>query len=145
MAKKQGQHPMTDRAAAAAQYDHFKTLVSSTLDNAVAVGHGHAVGSGLNRYDGSAQVSHAMPPAMDILDDEFDSPEQRRAMRRRHAELGVRMQRIAVAALEELERKMASGEPLNLTRAQAETLRSAGEKIEREALGGDPDSLKKAN
>jgi hypothetical protein len=50
MAKKLGQ--LTDTGASSGpkamsdgQRDHFKTMVSSTLDNAVALGHGHAVGS----------------------------------------------------------------------------------------------------
>ena len=42
--------PMTDSGAtnprpmSTAQHNHFKTLTSLTLDNAVAVGHGHAMG-----------------------------------------------------------------------------------------------------
>jgi hypothetical protein len=51
MAKAREKAMMTDsgatnpRSMSTAQHNHFKTLVSSTLDNAVAVGHGHAVGS----------------------------------------------------------------------------------------------------
>jgi proline dehydrogenase len=56
-------------------------------------------------------------------------------MRRRHLELGLRMQAVASAALQELEEKIAAGRPLNLSREDAETLRDVGAKLEREALG----------
>jgi len=76
---------------------------------------------------------------------DFDSHEARAAMRRRHVELGLRLQAVANYALAELERKVAAGQPLNMNREQAETLRDAGEKIEREALGDGPGDLKKPN
>ena len=82
---------------------------------------------------------------MIVIDDEFDSPAAIRESRRRRAALGVRMQMVAARALEELEAKIAAGQPLNMTREQAETLRNAGEEIEREALGGDPTDLKRPN
>jgi hypothetical protein len=84
---------------------------------------------------------------MDDRDDivAFDSPEAITAMRRRHLELGLRMQRVAIAALEELEQKVAAGKPLGLTGEDAEKLLDAGAKLEREAMGGDLDSLKKPN
>jgi hypothetical protein len=85
------------------------------------------------------------------MDDDIsdvDSPEQRMQMRKRHAAIGLRMQAVALRALEELEQKVAAGKPLNMTAEDAEKLRDAGAKLEREALGGDPsdlDSLKKPN
>jgi hypothetical protein len=69
----------------------------------------------------------------DIID--VDSPEQRTAMRRRHVELGRRMQAVAVAALEELEAKIAAGQPLGLSREDAGALLDVGRRLEREALG----------
>jgi hypothetical protein len=72
---------------------------------------------------------------MDDIDVDFDSPEQQLAMRKRHAALGLRMQSIAIQALEELEQKLAAGKPLNLTREDAKTLLAAGAKLERTALG----------
>ena len=84
---------------------------------------------------------------------DVDSSEQRLAMRKRHVELGRRMQRVATVALAELEAKIAAGQPLGLNREDASALLDAGAKIERAALGeteydGDtssPDSLKKLN
>jgi hypothetical protein len=58
------------------------------------------------------------------------------AMRRRHLSVGLRFQAIAVYALEELEKKMASGQPLGLTAEDAKTLLDAGAALERGALGG---------
>jgi len=69
--------------------------------------------------------------------DDVDSPEQRRAMRLRHAQLGMRMQALAAAALQELEKKVADGKPLGLSREDAEKLRETGEEMERSALGGE--------
>jgi hypothetical protein len=57
-------------------------------------------------------------------------------MRRRHLSVGLRFQAVAVYALEELEKKMASGEPLGLTAEDAKTLLDAGSALERGALGG---------
>jgi hypothetical protein len=74
---------------------------------------------------------------MDDRDDivAFDSPEAITAMRRRHLELGLRMQRVAIAALEELEQKVAASKPLGLTAEDAKTLFDAGAKLEHAALG----------
>jgi chromosome condensin MukBEF ATPase and DNA-binding subunit MukB len=74
----------------------------------------------------------------DLSDVDVDSAEQRLAMRRRQAQLGIRMQRVAIAALEELERKVAAGQPLGVIREQAEKMLAAGQKIERAATAGDP-------
>jgi hypothetical protein len=56
-------------------------------------------------------------------------------MRKRHLRIGIRFQAVAVYALEELEAKMASGQPLNLSAEDAKILLDAGAKIERAALG----------
>jgi hypothetical protein len=72
---------------------------------------------------------------IDDIGDNFDSPEAIRAMRRRHLKFGLRMQAVAIRALEELEEKMAAGKPLNLRSGDAKTLLDAGAKLEREALG----------
>lgn len=45
------------------------------------------------------------------------------------------MQAIAVRALEELEQKVAAGQPLNLSADDAKILLDAGSKLERRALG----------
>jgi hypothetical protein len=75
---------------------------------------------------------------------EFDSPEARRSMRRRHLAIALRMQAVAVAALEELEQKVAAGKPLEMTGEDAHKLLDCGARLERTALGekehddGDP-------
>lgn len=79
-------------------------------------------------------------------DDNFDSPAAVMAMRRRHLELGLRMQAVALRALHELERKAEAGQPLNLSAEDAKTLFDAGAKLERTALGrrkqeGDDESI----
>jgi hypothetical protein len=96
------------------QRDHFKGLVSSTLDTALANGHGHL-----------------MEPD-DLYT--FDSIEARRAMRLRQVQIGRRMQLVASAALRELEQKLADGKPLDLSRQQAEQLREVGEEMERRGM-----------
>jgi len=84
---------------------------------------------------------------MDIDDIDVDSPEQRMAMRRRHASIGRLAQEIALAGLLELKAKLAAGQPLNLTYEEAGKLRGAGLEMEREALGrrqleaGDADDV----
>ena len=70
---------------------------------------------------------------MDITD--VDSPNQRTQMRKRHASIGLRMQAVALRALEELEQKIAAGQPLNLSAHDARTLLDSGAKLERVALG----------
>jgi hypothetical protein len=65
----------------------------------------------------------------------LDDAESIEAMRRRHLSIGLRMQRVAIIALEEWERKVAAGEPLGLSAEDARTLLDAGAKLEREALG----------
>jgi hypothetical protein len=64
----------------------------------------------------------------------FDDAEAILAMRRRHLEIGMRMQAVAVAALKELEQKVASGQPLNLSTEDAKKLLDAGTALERAAL-----------
>jgi hypothetical protein len=56
-------------------------------------------------------------------------------MRQRHLDVALRMQRVAVRAIEELEQKLARGEPLNLSAEDAKTLLNASAKLERSALG----------
>jgi hypothetical protein len=70
----------------------------------------------------------------DIIGDDFDSPAAIRAMRKRQVYFGRLAQEIALAALVELKAKLTAGEPLNLTYAEAETLRGAGVEIELAAL-----------
>ena len=79
------------------------------------------------------------------IGDNFDGPEARRAMRRRHVELAIRMQAIASAALAEWECKIAAGEPLNVSAQDAKALLDAGRELERESCDGDDDSPKKPN
>ena len=57
-------------------------------------------------------------------------------MRLRHAEIGRRLQEIGIAALEELEQKIKSGEPLNLTAAECKTLLDVGRQLESEGRRG---------
>jgi hypothetical protein len=64
--------------------------------------------------------------------DDADSIEE---MRRRHLSIGLRMQAIAVRALEELEQKVAAGQPLGLSAEEAKALLDAGAELERSALG----------
>jgi hypothetical protein len=83
------------------------------------------------------------------VEPDFDSAAARVAMRRRHLQIGLRMQAIATYALEELERKIATGEPLGLSAEDAKKLLAAGEKLEREAIRSrgneEPVLLKKPN
>ena len=67
------------------------------------------------------------------------------AMRRRHLQIGLRFQRIAVYALQELEAKAASGQPLGLSAEDAKTLLDAGSALERAALGEKGRAKKKIN
>lgn len=69
---------------------------------------------------------------IDAID--IDSPEARRDMNKRHADLGRKMQAVALLALAELERKAAEGK-LDVSREDAEKLLASGAKIEREATG----------
>jgi predicted transcriptional regulator len=73
------------------------------------------------------------------------SPQAIAEMNRRHLSIAFRMQAVAVAALEEWERKIAAGEPLNVSAEDAKALLDAGREMERSALGGNFDSPKKLN
>ena len=64
----------------------------------------------------------------------LDDPDSIREMRQRHLSIGLRMQKLACIALEELEAKAKAGKPLNLTAEDAKTLLDAGAKLERGAL-----------
>lgn len=66
----------------------------------------------------------------------LDDAETIIAMRKRHLAAGLRMQAVALRALEELEQKIAAGEPLGITAEDAKTLSSAGEQLERDAFRG---------
>ena len=66
----------------------------------------------------------------------LDDAESIIEMRQRHLSIGLRMQKLALLALEELEAKAAAGKPLNLTTEDAYVFLSAGEQLERDALGG---------
>lgn len=63
----------------------------------------------------------------EINDNDFDSPQQVRAMRRRQAELGLRMQQLGVQGLLELEQRG------NLTAAECAELLAEGLKLENAA------------
>jgi hypothetical protein len=58
----------------------------------------------------------------------FDSPEEIRKMRLRHAEIGRQMQAVGLRALTELERKITSGE-ITLSAEDAKALFDAGTKL----------------
>lgn len=78
--------------------------------------------------------------AYDSYMDELNRAEQvreRRAMRRRQAEAGVLLQEVATEGLAELERRMARGQPLNLSVDQICRLAEVGSRIERKARGED--------
>ncbi|MFZ0418415.1 MAG: hypothetical protein WAM04_09925 [Candidatus Sulfotelmatobacter sp.] len=72
---------------------------------------------------------------MDDID--IGSPQAIAEMNRRHLSIALRMQAVAAAALEEWERKIVAGEPLNVSAEDAKALLDAGREMEREALGGD--------
>ena len=76
----------------------------------------------------------------DIID--VDSPEQRIAMRKRHLELALRMQAVAIAALKELEQKATIGKPLELTAEDAKALLDTGAKLESAVIGGERQNRK---
>lgn len=65
----------------------------------------------------------------------LDDVESIIAMRRRHLELGLRMQRLACVGLAEWEAKIASGQKLEMSAADAKALLDAGMELERAALG----------
>ena len=50
-------------------------------------------------------------------------------MRRRHAEIGMRMMRLALYALQELEEKIARGEPLNMGADDVQKMLDAAAKL----------------
>ena len=62
-------------------------------------------------------------------------------MRRRQLDIALRMQRIGLAALAELEAKAKAGEPLNLSAEGARTLVDAGTELERAALKKPDDDV----
>jgi hypothetical protein len=71
----------------------------------------------------------------------FDGIIARREMRQRQAEIGRRALAIVDVALRELEQKIARGEPLNMTCADALRLRDVGrELLERSASEPDGDA-----
>ena len=65
----------------------------------------------------------------------LDDEESIASMRQRHVRIGLRMQALAVRALEELEAKVAAGKPLGVTAEDAKALLDVGATLEREALG----------
>jgi hypothetical protein len=73
----------------------------------------------------------------DIIDDnidvEFDSPQARMEMRKRHLRFALLAQEIALAGLLELKAKLDQGLPLNMTEADAHNLLDLGQKLERRA------------
>jgi hypothetical protein len=69
-----------------------------------------------------------------VTDDDFDSQSARRAMRKRHLRVGLLAQEIALYAMLELKKKTESGQPLNMSGADAEKLLEMGRKIERAAV-----------
>jgi hypothetical protein len=62
-----------------------------------------------------------------------NDPSEIAKMKERHLSMGLRMQALAARALQELEAKAASGQPLNLGEKDAQTLFDAGVKLERDA------------
>jgi hypothetical protein len=69
------------------------------------------------------------------VEPDFDSPEARMAMRKRHLEIALRMQAVALYALEELERKVAARERVRPSATDAQTLLEAGRTLEFRATG----------
>ena len=65
----------------------------------------------------------------------LDDHDSLTAMRKRQAAIGLRMQRIALIALAELEQKVARGEPLRMTAKDAQSMLDIGLRLEREGLG----------
>lgn len=65
----------------------------------------------------------------------LDDPQSILEMRKRHLELGLRMQRLACIALEELEVKVKTGQKLDMSAKDAKMLLDEGAKMERAALG----------
>jgi hypothetical protein len=66
-------------------------------------------------------------------------------MRLRQVHIGRRMQMVAAAALAEWEKKIAAGQPLNISREDAETLRDVGEEMERRGMRDPGDAPGKPN
>jgi len=72
---------------------------------------------------------------MNNIRSDFDSRAAIAEMRRRHVLIGRRMQEVALRALEELEAKVAVGQPLKVSAEDAKILLDAGAKLERAAMG----------
>jgi hypothetical protein len=68
---------------------------------------------------------------------EFDSPQARREMNRRHAAIAKQMQAIAIHALRELQQKIEAGQPLDISAEDARRMYADGLKMEREAKEND--------
>lgn len=78
--------------------------------------------------------------AWDLVEDERERLEnirERMLMRRRHAKAGADMQKIAAAALEELQRKAEQNLPLNLKPQEITQLIKEGAALESKARGDD--------
>jgi hypothetical protein len=66
----------------------------------------------------------------------LDDPESIIAMRRRHVEIALRMQKLACIGLAEWEAKLASGQKLDMSAADAKALLDVGMELERAAIDG---------
>ena len=66
---------------------------------------------------------------------DLDSPQAIREMNERQAKLGMLAQKVALAGLAELEQKLATGSPLNMTATEAEQLLDVGLRLERSSRG----------
>jgi hypothetical protein len=62
-------------------------------------------------------------------DPDLDSREQRRAMQQRHVQMVLRLQALLIGAMQEMEQRIVSGEPLNLTMDECRTLLDLGRKL----------------
>jgi hypothetical protein len=69
----------------------------------------------------------------------FNDHESIVAMRRRHAEIGMRMQSIALYGLEELERKVAAGEQLDMSADDVKKMLEAAAKF----IAGSPTKFRR--
>ena len=84
--------------------------------------------------------------------DDLDSIRAARAMQKRHLQMAQRLEELAIRGMEEMQRKVAAGQPLNLTAEECKTLFNLSRKLAPSLVMGeemlkllDPSGGKKPN
>lgn len=84
--------------------------------------------------------------------DDLDSTEARRALQKRHIQMSRRLEELAIRGMEEMQRKVAAGQPLNLTAEECKALFNLSRKLAPSLVMGeemrrllDPSGSRKPN